>query len=100
MTYPTEVAREVAARRPDLDNDALRTVLTADPSLSVTAAIAILDEATYDAAFERAHDELSQIIGAHDEEMRKSITDALNNTWVEGITGEQWVADAARIIGV
>lgn len=101
MTYPTEVAREVAARRPDLaSGDAISAVLTSDPSLTATEVIETLDTAAYDAAFELAHDSLSEAMGAVDEQSRKAITDALNNTWVEGITVEVWVRDAARRIGV
>lgn len=45
--YPTEVAREVALRRPDLaSSDAIATVLTADPTLSADEVIELLDEAT------------------------------------------------------
>ena len=45
MEYPKEVAREVAALRPDLcAGDAVSAVLTADPSLSAARVIEILDE--------------------------------------------------------
>lgn len=43
--YPRDVAREVSARRPDLSaNDAIAAVLTADPTLSASKVIEILDE--------------------------------------------------------
>ena len=47
--YPREVAEAISLRRPDLaGGDAIATVLTADPSLTVEGAIEILDQATED----------------------------------------------------
>jgi hypothetical protein len=47
--YPTETAREVSLRRPDLAaNDAIAAVLTADPTLTADEVIALLDEAAAD----------------------------------------------------
>ena len=104
MTYPIEVAREVAARRPDLDNDALRTALTVDDSLTADEAIGLLDYAAYEAAFDRAHEILSDRVRyeCNDflrSEWPKRITDALNDTWAEGLTVDQWVALVWRRVG-
>ena len=58
--YPREVAREVQARRPDLaSGDAIRTVLTVDPTLTAAEIIEILDEATADHTADRLADELA-----------------------------------------
>lgn len=55
-TYPTAIATEIMARRPDLANDAgctaIRAILTWDGTLTADDAIAIIDEATADAAAE------------------------------------------------
>ncbi len=49
--YPRAVAREVAARRPDLVvGDSVSAVLTAQPHLTADEAIAVLDEATAEAS--------------------------------------------------
>lgn len=50
-SYPVHIAQTVAALRPDLAaTDAISAVLTADPTLTADEVIAILDEATEDAA--------------------------------------------------
>jgi hypothetical protein len=50
-TYPTQTAKLVAMQRPDLAaNDAIAAVLTADPGISASEVIAVLDEATDDHA--------------------------------------------------
>jgi len=60
LPYPREVAREVQARRPDLaSGDAIRTVLTVDPTLTAAEVIEILDEATADHTADRLADELA-----------------------------------------
>lgn len=47
--YPTEVAREVSLRRPDLaQGDDIAAVLMSDPALTADAVIEILDEAAAD----------------------------------------------------
>lgn len=47
--YPTDVAREVSLRRPDLaQDDAIAAVLTSDPTLTADEVIEILDDATAD----------------------------------------------------
>jgi hypothetical protein len=57
MTYPKHIAHEAAALRPDLaGNDAIATVLTADPTLTAQEVIDILDEAAADWAAELAHE--------------------------------------------
>ncbi len=46
--YPTEVAREVCALRPDLcSGDAVSAVLTADPTLGAREVIELLDESAH-----------------------------------------------------
>ncbi len=49
--YPVAVAREVAARRPDLAvGDSVSVVLTVDPRLTADEVIAVLDEAVAEAS--------------------------------------------------
>lgn len=56
--YPLETAREVATRRPDLAaNDAIATVLTADPTLSADEVIDLLDASAAEYAAERQSDD-------------------------------------------
>ncbi len=53
VTYPRDVASEVAALRPDLViGDGVAAVLTADPSLSAEEVIEVLEEAAKDHAAE------------------------------------------------
>jgi len=58
-------------------------------------------ESNYDADLEQAKEMIEQRVdfSEADGEMEKWAMDKLNNTWVEGISVDEWVDAAAKALG-